>query len=441
MLYMKKIFTLFAACICCMAAFAQNNRITLYQDCNFTGVSSTLAQGNYTRFKMGIGNDALAGVRVPPGMKVIIYADDNFTGASLEIISDMPCLNQAWKFQTTSVRVFDVAENMTDRLLTIPNIGYGQVAIYNACSFGGGSKVLPPGTYTRFKTGLNNDDLSSIVIPLGMSVTLYSDDDFNGRSITLTSSSDCLDRQNFNKEMTSMIVNDRNSSFNRTNYYNSNNNNGYNNGNNGNYNNGNYNNTGQNAVMLFEQCDFRGRASTLAVGAYSNSNLFGMSPYSISSVRVQPGYRVELFTQQYYKGSTTVLTENESCLGSSFKGKVFSIRISRDNNYNGNYNGNNNNNNSGNTYNNNNYNYVTIFADGNYGGQSLQLDVNRRYNQADLGTLFKNISSIQIPAGYTVKVWENGDFSGTSRTLTGSYSSLGFIIKWNDRIGSLQVSR
>src|SRR4030095_10883525 len=56
--------------------------VTLYQDCNFRGISATLEVGNYRTYQMKIGNDKLSSLSIPNGMKVTIYEHDNYSGRS-----------------------------------------------------------------------------------------------------------------------------------------------------------------------------------------------------------------------------------------------------------------------------------------------------------------------------------------------------------------------
>ena len=67
--------------------------VTFYQDINFGGTASqVLAKGNYTLSQLagkGVPNDWASSVRVPAGWTVIMYQDDNFTGQSWTLTSDV----------------------------------------------------------------------------------------------------------------------------------------------------------------------------------------------------------------------------------------------------------------------------------------------------------------------------------------------------------------
>lgn len=68
--------------------------VTFYQDANYGGdVSQTLPVGSYTLSQLiarGMPNDWASSVKVPAGRKVIMYADDNFSGTSWTLTANTP---------------------------------------------------------------------------------------------------------------------------------------------------------------------------------------------------------------------------------------------------------------------------------------------------------------------------------------------------------------
>ena len=69
--------------------------------------------------------------------------------------------------------------------------------------------VLESGSYTEADMedeGLHNDDISSVKVPAGYKVTLYSNDDFSGPLIVLTSDAQCLIEKDFNDVTSSIKV-------------------------------------------------------------------------------------------------------------------------------------------------------------------------------------------------------------------------------------------
>jgi hypothetical protein len=89
---------------------------------------------------------------LPTPVSVILYWDDNFSGATLTLNSDINCLvANGWNDQVSSVRVIG---------------GQGDFAtIYKHCEYGGYAINLPVGAYTlpQLQTlGALNDDISSV---------------------------------------------------------------------------------------------------------------------------------------------------------------------------------------------------------------------------------------------------------------------------------------
>lgn len=83
--------------------------ITAYKDCNYAGYAIGLPVGNYNLAAMqsrGILNDDVSSLRVSAGYEVQLYADDNFTGASLVVTADNSCLvGPGWNDRATSMIV------------------------------------------------------------------------------------------------------------------------------------------------------------------------------------------------------------------------------------------------------------------------------------------------------------------------------------------------
>ena len=92
----------------------------------------------------------------------------------------------------------------------------GVVTVYKDCNYAGYAVGLNTGTYTLSQLnalGILNDDISSLKINSGYKVTLYKDDNFGGRSITLTADDACLVDNNFNDTTSSLKVEAVTSSF------------------------------------------------------------------------------------------------------------------------------------------------------------------------------------------------------------------------------------
>lgn len=80
------------------------------------------------------------------------------------------------------------------------------VIIFEHGSFAGNSQILRPGRYNVKDLSIGNDQLSSIKVPAGWKVTLFSDGNFAGRSVTLDRDTPSFKEANFNDQTSSLIV-------------------------------------------------------------------------------------------------------------------------------------------------------------------------------------------------------------------------------------------
>lgn len=82
--------------------------VHIYQDANYGGRSASLGVGNYNLASLeakGFKNDDLTSLKVPSGYKVILYWDDNFSGASKVITSDTSYVGNDWNDKASSIKV------------------------------------------------------------------------------------------------------------------------------------------------------------------------------------------------------------------------------------------------------------------------------------------------------------------------------------------------
>ena len=62
-------------------------RVTIYQD-DYAGEVKSFESGYYTMHELNIGNDELSSVKVLPGVWVLLFDDNNYTGRSLLLTQD-----------------------------------------------------------------------------------------------------------------------------------------------------------------------------------------------------------------------------------------------------------------------------------------------------------------------------------------------------------------
>jgi hypothetical protein len=187
----------------------------------------------------------------------------------------------------------------------------------------------------------------------------------------------------------------------------------------------------QDYVTLYSDCNYRGNASKLYPGRYSLSSQ-NVRQNSLSSIRVPYGFKVVIYdADQPGQGNKTRYTSDISCLPGEWNDRAASVVVERD--------GDNNNNNDYNNNNNNNYNGsgVKIFADCNFGGGSRSFGPGAYNTEQLAGVGNDKISSIQVPNGWQVIVYNDGNWQGTSKTYYATSNCLES--GWNDRISSLRI--
>ena len=116
------------------------SQVTLYQDSDYRGTSRSFGVGRYNY--TGISNDSLSSIRVPAGLKVILFEHGNFGGNRCVLVQDTPNMAGA----NDKISSFVVEELRTP-----------QVIIYSDSDYRGWSVELPVGSYSGL--GIGNDRL------------------------------------------------------------------------------------------------------------------------------------------------------------------------------------------------------------------------------------------------------------------------------------------
>lgn len=161
-------------------------------------------------------------------------------------------------------------------------------------------------------------------------------------------------------------------------------------------------------VEVFEHNDFQGRKQSLPPGRYDLRQLT-IGNDVISSVKVPPGWRVTLFQHAGFAGQTKVLTASASSLP-GFNDNTSSIVVEGP---------------------------AVVFEHNNFGGRSQVLPPGR-YDLAQLSIGNDVISSVKVPFGLRVTLFEHAGFKGQTRVLVNDAPSLpGF----NDKVSSIVVER
>ena len=103
-------------------AFQESKKVQLYGNGGYTGWYAAVGVGSYNKWQLqqyGFKNDDLTSLRVPPGLAVILYEHDNFTGTSWVLTEDVPDLRRTehgkwWNDKVTSIKVGSIANGKFD---------------------------------------------------------------------------------------------------------------------------------------------------------------------------------------------------------------------------------------------------------------------------------------------------------------------------------------
>jgi hypothetical protein len=379
---------------------AQNIYVTLYEDCNYSGKKNYLEAGTYSLYQMKIGNDKLSCMQIPAGMKVTIYENDNFRGRSKTFYNSIACLEGEWNDMASSL----VVENQNPR----PNYNSNDyVVFFNDCYAKGFSQTLRPGRYKGDELGSLKYNISSFTIYGNLRVKTYiNNESLSGYSVTHDASESCLGSTE-NDKIGSLVIEYKPAQPVQPTFP-----------------------TGgsNDYVTIYTDCSYQGNSLRLAPGNYSGDKL-GLLKYDISAIEIPSTLRAKVYINNEYLGGTYyTLSENISCMNSTLNNRIGSLVIEE-------------------TYGNLNNQYpanvneaVVIYSDGNYKGQSVSLYPGTYSTMAQAGFPDNALSSLTVPAGYRVVIYEFENFAGKSYTITASKP--GFIISgWNDKTSSIAVYR
>lgn len=385
--------------------------ITLYTD-DFTGNAATLGVGKFdymTLLRQGI--TVIRSVRVPAGMKVILYQADNFSGQQLVLTEDA---NQ--KF-ILSKGFGQLQHNVSVEVTKAPAQPTGpRVTLYKD-NFSGASKMLGPGSYDFTDLGdIDNDQLSSVVVPKGLKVILYEHSGFKGRKLELTqdASANELIKQKFNDATSSLQVvvvetqpadtvkttpvmpitketpaPDAPASTDAS----------------------------APAVTIF-QGDFSGTQKKLSIGKYDVDAL-GIGNDELSSLEIPADLRVTLYDKERFKGKSLRLTERTGTaqlIEKGFNNATSSILVEE-------------------------VPRVSVFQ-GDFGEFAFRL-LPGKYDGLyldRLGLLDNEVSSVSVPPGMSVTLYEEDRFKGRALHLTQDASTDSLIRKkFNNVTSSIEV--
>jgi hypothetical protein len=278
--------------------------VSVFTECGYHGRNAYLPPGNYAKLKSVIGNDAISSMRVPEGMVIELYKDDNFKGTSSgKITADNACLGNYWNNTASSAKISYNTGGWIPPTVTPPISNNGAITIYYGCNYYGKSTHFDQGDYTNLKSSLSNQPAGSVMIPAGLTVEFYSQPNYGGYLMGKFTSNKPRLKSDIQYGAGSMRV--------------------YQSG-------GTSGGSGSDGVSIYSSCNFSGKSFKLTEGSYNNLNSAGI--FSPASIMIPAGYEITLYQGTNMQGTSTgKISSDSKCLGSWIQGKAMSAIVSRKN--------------------------------------------------------------------------------------------------------------
>ena len=329
---------------------------TLYEHSNYGGWAVSLEEGSYDYkdiLAKGIVNDQISSLRVSDGYKVTIYDDEGFKGKSKEFTSDASYVGDEMNDKTSSIKIEKI-NNQTStttsyNTVKLPNGKYSIKSVANekyvATENGGSDPIVAnrdnySGSWETFYIVNNDDGTVSIKADANNKYVCAVLDEEN----QLTPRSDSISTW---EKFKIYKIND--SEY------------GIRSAENGKYVKADLDNGGKliagsdsiagaweafniekvgdtttndNVATFYENSNYSGWSVSLPEGTYDYSDIIakGIKNDAISSLKVSSGYKVTLYDNEGFKGTSKEFTGDASYVGNEINDKTSSIKIEKINN-------------------------------------------------------------------------------------------------------------
>ncbi len=411
------------------AAAEHRGGVTVYAAGDFRGASETFYDDVPNMKRTRVGNDHASSVRVAPGCSVILYAGGDYRGRSMLLERDLRSLSgtEVGNDAVSSLRV------RCDRSPVGDEDSIRGVALYRDGGFSGRREI-----FYQDDSDLRNNRIgctaSSVAVASGCRATLYSEPGYRGRSVELGNDVRNLGETRLGNDVAASIrvrcdgrrddrrddrwddhSDDRHDDRRDS-------------GGGGGWNpwggRSDRNDRGGGGVTLYAGGDFSGRSETF-YGDVDRLHGTEVGNDTVSSVRIDPGCRLELFEHPDYQGNSNVLTGDVPDMRRTSLGndRASSLRLDcgRGGGYRDDRGGG-----------------VTLYQGGDFGGCSATFfrDV-RNLSETPVGN--DHASSVRVSRGCRVVLYRHSDFRGESVVLTRDAENLTYTAVGNDEVSSIEV--
>ena len=310
------------------------NRCWIFKDSQYEGDCAVLPPGLYTNIP--IGRDTLSSLRIVGNLRVILYRTDARDSNRMICVRDTPYVGDDYNDKIVAI---EVMENQNARPI-----------IYRDTNYRGKSQELDEGLHLSLAIG--NDALSSLIVPDGYRVTLYSNADQSGdKMICVRDTPDV--GGNVGDKISAVRVEKIDAS--------------------------------QRRPIVYSDANYTGWSQELAPGTY---NGFSIGNDRMSSILVPAGFRVELFADQYRTGKKLICVRDTPRFGAA-DDEITSAVVEKLSNP---------------------CPRPLVYTDAEYGGWSQELGDGDHASFGGGGS--DSISSVIIPPDYQVVFYEHAAFGG-----------------------------
>lgn len=249
-----------------------------YKDCNYTGAFAVgLNAGSYTKAQLtakGITDKDISSIKITPGYEVVLYKNDNLSGASAGYTADVSCLvNSGWNDSATSLRIRSVTNTLPNISITSPVSGNtftapASITINATAADADGAIAKVEFFNGAAKLG---EDLTSPYTFAWLNVT--------GGTYTIKAVA-TDDRGGQTSAQLNVVVNN------------------------------------PPGAIVYKNCNYDGYAINLPVGSYTLNQLIALGAINddISSLKVNGGYEVILYRDNNFTGPAYLFRGNSLCL-------------------------------------------------------------------------------------------------------------------------------
>lgn len=270
------------------------------------------------------------------------------------------------------------------------------VTVYTNSEYSGKSQSFGVGEFDceELKTGVGNDQISSIRIADGYRVTLYKNSNFQGSTKILTADERNFKNISFNDTVSSIRV-EQIDHIARD-----------------------YASEAGFPVTMYSESSFCGISQSFNEGSYNTADIAvagGVGNDTINSLRVTSGYQVVLYSDSDFAGSTEIITTSTRDI--SLYDNVSSFTITRLEDHLP----------------------VILYTDADWWGTSKELNVGE-YDVDVINTSIGNdtLSSVRVLPGYKVTLYKDAGFNGSKVELTQDIYNLKSI-DFNDVVSSVKI--